>query len=1080
MARIEYRRVDFSLRVEPGTDGGAVIHSGPVDQPALARTTALDAAWVALCKEAGGVPPDLPAALDLQSRLASLVSADVAAPLEGMAQLVPRITVDVRGPVELAALDWESVLEPLAVANGCAQVRVTPLKRRGAWIPLSLPLRLVHVTAPNSPPLGEQVRGVFGSQPEELVRRAFDYREVREGELADWQPNAEWPTADILHIDELPTLDEPSSALAWGAPDAFGSVGWLARFAHIWQTRLILIDAWTPEQHRVARAVAHALTARGGPAVVTGPLSGIRQEGFNTPGFYWNLVHDFALDAAFLDANWGAPLRATLFGGAGREEALRVSTVGIGLLDLGRDLAASSRSRTSREPAYQLPENVARIAMHELPMESRTRGRSIRSMVRRRSVDDTPLDRRNRFQGMAREARRLSEDWDAFEFEFHESDGLLPLAERLTLMRDLVGSEGPANRSEVVPSVRGRRFVNSAFYTEAAAEGLTLVPQEITALDVGSVYHLGVDIGPRRVDVRTVGAAAVIEEIFQWAPEKEGVWVEVAITGLDFQLVGHSVQELWLPKDAPSDPLYFAVIPGKRGVSRLRFCVYYRQQLVQSFRVAAATRSPGGRARRASARREALAKALDLPLGKVGDAGYMARLEYGSLGDPARMSELPGRDMSIVANHNDGKRVISVKASGVHAEIDSAGDVDEWVARVRNTLDAVTRRPVDDVPRDQWPYRFGLGPDRLNAAREADFKEVLPMLAEEGWELFDRLVYEDDRPQLMEMLEGEQKVIEVAHVLLEDVVPWAALYTTRYDPHRRTDGNGHAVAHDVCLACIPGAHGLLPATKCGERPECLLHEDTAKARSQAGLPAFRSDTVVCPLNFLGFRHVIELPPLQADRRGRTADRSGAVAAGATPLMGAGLNARLPRADDHRTELAALAQEPEVAARWSFVETERDRLLDSLTDPDLDVIYLYCHAEGGQIDGTRPRLVFQDLQDPEPRVVYPGALDHAEKWAHSPLVMLNGCGTAAFSPDALSPFIRKLVRGRGASGVIGTEIQVYEVLAGEVAREFLRRFLRGDPAGSALLMVRRGLLSQLNPLGLAFTLYGAAGLSLTRT
>src|SRR5579862_6245894 len=48
----------------------------------------------------------------------------------------------------------------------------------------------------------------------------------------------------------------------------------------------------------------------------------------------------------------------------------------------------------------------------------------------------------------------------------------------------------------------------------------------------------------------------------------------------------------------------------------------------------------------------------------------------------------------------------------------------------------------------------------------------------------------------------------------------------------------------------------------------------------------------------------------------------------------------------------------------------------------------------------------------------------------------GCNTAAFSPDALSPFISKFIRDCAAAGAIGTEIPVWEQLAGEVARLFL--------------------------------------------
>jgi hypothetical protein len=93
------------------------------------------------------------------------------------------------------------------------------------------------------------------------------------------------------------------------------------------------------------------------------------------------------------------------------------------------------------------------------------------------------------------------------------------------------------------------------------------------------------------------------------------------------------------------------------------------------------------------------------------------------------------------------------------------------------------------------------------------------------------------------------------------------------------------------------------------------------------------------------------------------------------------------------------------------------------------------------------------------------------------VFLNGCFTAGFRPDALSPFISRLVEDRAASGVIGTEITVFEPFAAELALLFLARFLAGQSAGDALLEARRILLARRNPLGLVYTLYAAADLRL---
>ena len=79
-------------------------------------------------------------------------------------------------------------------------------------------------------------------------------------------------------------------------------------------------------------------------------------------------------------------------------------------------------------------------------------------------------------------------------------------------------------------------------------------------------------------------------------------------------------------------------------------------------------------------------------------------------------------------------------------------------------------------------------------------------------------------------------------------------------------------------------------------------------------------------------------------------------------------------------------------------------------------------------------------------------------------------------SALSPFIRKLVRDCDVAGAIGTEIPVFELLAGEMAFQFPSRFLDGQAAGKALLESRRDPLARGDPLGLAYTLYAVAELT----
>jgi len=53
------------------------------------------------------------------------------------------------------------------------------------------------------------------------------------------------------------------------------------------------------------------------------------------------------------------------------------------------------------------------------------------------------------------------------------------------------------------------------------------------------------------------------------------------------------------------------------------------------------------------------------------------------------------------------------------------------------------------------------------------------------------------------------------------------------------------------------------------------------------------------------------------------------------------------------------------------------------------------------------------------VITPDAL-RGGPWPRHPLVFLNGCKTAAYSPETMSPFFKKLIDDRQAAGIIGTE------------------------------------------------------------
>ena len=71
------------------------------------------------------------------------------------------------------------------------------------------------------------------------------------------------------------------------------------------------------------------------------------------------------------------------------------------------------------------------------------------------------------------------------------------------------------------------------------------------------------------------------------------------------------------------------------------------------------------------------------------------------------------------------------------------------------------------------------------------------------------------------------------------------------------------------------------------------------------------------------------------------------------------------------------------------------------------------------------------------------------------------------PKLAIAFAQAFINGLGASGVIGTEISIFEPLACAFAENCLRYFLGGLPIGEAIRRARLVLLKQANPLGLVY-------------
>src|SRR5260370_11195363 len=133
----------------------------------------------------------------------------------------------------------------------------------------------------------------------------------------------------------------------------------------------------------------------------------------------------------------------------------------------------------------------------------------------------------------------------------------------------------------------------------------------------------------------------------------------------------------------------------------------------------------------------------------------------------------------------------------------------------------------------------------------------------------------------------------------------------------------------------------------------------------------------------------------------------------------------------------------------------------LREQELEIIHLACHALEKKPMSQSYLLVSDNF---DITVEDFGIQEFDIK--HNPFVILNACLTGTISPLNTSNWAA-LFWGRGARGVLATELHVPDWFAAAFIEELYNHFLSGKPIGGALLSTRRSLWEeQRNPLGLA--------------
>ncbi|MBK9034796.1 MAG: CHAT domain-containing protein [Myxococcales bacterium] len=353
-------------------------------------------------------------------------------------------------------------------------------------------------------------------------------------------------------------------------------------------------------------------------------------------------------------------------------------------------------------------------------------------------------------------------------------------------------------------------------------------------------------------------------------------------------------------------------------------------------------------------------------------------------------------------------------------------------------------------------YAFAGPRDHANEQGRAD---AIAALAAAGRQLYADLIenalgangprtQDEVLAEFQATLAGDDHLLQIARCHVGGAtVPWALAYDLPLDAGATTP---------LCQHFIDDS-----------RADPTIVDRPASCAARATCPAVTAPgSAVCPFGFWGMRLELEEPPYQVAG-------TQPPALGVVQIASASLPAAVTIAPHEFACLAAhftaLRGVATIAA--TTPATARAAVLEQLKRGDEPLVYFFCHGDQTAL-GFALRVGPQQWKE----YIYTSDLPVGPAgWTwhrRTPLVFLNGCDTAAFDANNLSQFIQRF-RRLGAVGVIGTAIEVFTDVATVVGRELLERLARGERVGAAMLAMRRSLLRDLNPMGLAYAAYAPA-------
>jgi hypothetical protein len=482
-----------------------------------------------------------------------------------------------------------------------------------------------------------------------------------------------------------------------------------------------------------------------------------------------------------------------------------------------------------------------------------------------------------------------------------------------------------------------------------------------------------------------------------------------------------------VPEGAGSDlvasRLFFKIrTPTRSGSEQLRVHLYHRGLLVQALNIVASVGGPNG-----TADRPAITVTTDYVL-----SGGLEERQLLTLGE---------HTLSIFANESPGAKS-GFRFYGADGEIVASANVE---ATKIGTILETARQALRQV---SWGSDKAYSPARDNyryepTAPKPDLKEDLVRLAKCGFQLWDVLAKNFAGDGDVRALEQAMRRPGVVQLGLKEssaqLLPLAILYDRPIETE------------------LKNLAGFTLCADFWERSDCL----------DGRCPNHGNSRVVCPSGFWGFRHSIGVPIGCA-----SVDAAADVAPAKVRLFASAYAGKFPLRDAHLQELEKLVGAGSFEKTLTYEET-----VTRMQQGGFQLLYLYCH---GGMDGAIPYvLVGRDDEDPNQIVRATLRTSRIEWVAPRALVFINGCHTTALEPEQAIDLVNGFVETARASGVIGTEVTVFEPLATKIGEGFIERLLAGADVGTALRDARRALLrgDRPNPLGLVYIPFALATLKL---